>query len=133
MTPAFLDTVGLLATWDRDDQWHAAAAPRFAALLASRVPLFTTTFVLAECANAVARKPYRPVVDELRAALTHKGSLVFPTADDWDAAWTAYRRGEAAGAGIVDHLSFVVMRRLGVTRAFTNDRHFRAAGLEPLF
>ena len=36
-------------------------------------------------------------------------------------------------AGIVDQISFVVMRRLGVSRAFTNDRHFRAAGMEPLF
>ena len=25
MTPIFLDTVGLLAVWDEDDQWHAAA------------------------------------------------------------------------------------------------------------
>jgi len=33
----------------------------------------------------------------------------------------------------VDHVSFVVMRRLGVGRAFTNDRHFRAAGFETLF
>jgi predicted nucleic acid-binding protein len=33
----------------------------------------------------------------------------------------------------VDHISFVVMRRLGVTKAFTNDRHFRAAGFEVLF
>jgi hypothetical protein len=25
MTPVFLDTVGLLAIWDIDDQWHNAA------------------------------------------------------------------------------------------------------------
>ena len=51
------------------------------------------------------------------------------------------RRGERAGrridrepaAGIVDQVSFVVMRRLGLTRAFTNDWHFRAAGFETLF
>jgi uncharacterized protein len=133
VTPVFLDTVGLLASWDRDDQWHSVAAPKFGALLAARVPLFTTTFVLGECANAAARKPYRLAVDKLRAVMTTKGNLVFPTHDDWDAAWLAYRRDEAAGAGIVDQISFAVMRRLGVTRAFTNDRHFRAAGLEPLF
>ncbi len=48
-------------------------------------------------------------------------------------AWAAYRRGEAGAAGIVDHVSFEVMRRLGVTEAFTNDRHFVAAGFEVLF
>jgi predicted nucleic acid-binding protein len=30
-------------------------------------------------------------------------------------------------------ISFTIMRRLGITRAFTNDRHFRAAGFETLF
>jgi len=37
------------------------------------------------------------------------------------------------GAGIVDHVSFVVMQRLNVTHAFTNDHHFHAAGFETLF
>ncbi len=133
MSVAFLDTVGLLATWDRVDQWHPLASPIFATLLAGRTRLVTTTFVLAECANAAARKPYRLVVDELRNLLTGRGALVFPTDDDWDNAWAAYHQGEAGAAGIVDQISFAVMRRLGVTRAFTNDRHFRAAGLEPLF
>lgn len=40
---------------------------------------------------------------------------------------------EAAQAGIVDHVSFLVMRRLGITEAFTNDRHFSAAGFITLF
>jgi predicted nucleic acid-binding protein len=30
-------------------------------------------------------------------------------------------------------VSFAVMRRLGIQRAFTNDRHFREAGFETLF
>jgi hypothetical protein len=25
MTPVFLDTVGLIALWDKDDQWHGSA------------------------------------------------------------------------------------------------------------
>jgi uncharacterized protein len=46
---------------------------------------------------------------------------------------TALDKGDQSGAGIVDHISFVVMRRLGMSKAFTNDRHFRAAGFETLF
>jgi len=30
-------------------------------------------------------------------------------------------------------VSFAVMRRLGITEAFTNDRHFGAAGFTTLF
>jgi len=44
-----------------------------------------------------------------------------------------YSRREAANAGIVDHVSFVVMRRIGITEAFTNDHHFKAAGFTTLF
>jgi len=35
--------------------------------------------------------------------------------------------------GIVDCISFAVMRRLGLTEAFTNDQHFTAAGFTTLF
>jgi uncharacterized protein len=58
--------------------------------------------------------------------------LIGPTVQEVEQAWNAYERGEAAQAGIVDHVSFVVMRRLGLTEAFTNDRHFQAAGFTTL-
>ena len=40
--------------------------------------------------------------------------------------------GLAAGAGLVDQLSFAVMRRLDLDDVFTNDRHFSAAGYHVL-
>jgi hypothetical protein len=54
------------------------------------------------------------------------------TAQEIEIAWAAYERGEAGQAGIVDHVSFQVMRRLGLTQALTNDRHFLAAGFQQL-
>jgi uncharacterized protein len=59
--------------------------------------------------------------------------LIVPSVKDWLAAWLAYERGAAASAGIVDQVSFKIMRRLGITKAFSNDGHFRAAGCETLF
>ena len=56
-----------------------------------------------------------------------------PTALEDDQAWLDYRDGHAGEAGIVDHLSFIVMRREGITDAFTNDRHFKVAGFHTLF
>lgn len=72
-------------------------------------------------------------MDRLRRVLEQSRRLEFPTDDDWRFAWEAYRRGEAGSAGIVDHISLIIMRRLGIARVFTNDRHFAAAGFEPLF
>ena len=72
-------------------------------------------------------------VAQLRVDLALTGRLITPTPIEENEAWDAYTRGEAAQAGIVDHVSFVIMRRLGLTQAFTNDAHFRAAGFETLF
>jgi predicted nucleic acid-binding protein len=129
----FLDTVGLLAVWDEDDQWHAAAEAAYHQIVGQRLPVMTTTFVLLECGNSSARRPYRQNVCALRQALEQRQELIVPTAEDWTNAWQAYERGEAGQAGIVDHVSFSVMRRLGLTQAFTNDRHFVAAGFQVLF
>jgi len=95
--------------------------------------LVTSTFVLLECGNAAARRPYRPAVSRLRTQMEPGDRLIVPTSEDWQTAWVAFERGAADNAGIVDHVSFTIMRRMGISRAFTNDRHFRAAGLEPLF
>ena len=129
----FLDTVGLVAVWDQTDQWHAVAHVCFTQLLVSRVELITTTHVLLECGNAAARRPYRSAVNRLRKQLEQGNRLVAPTTDDWQTAWLGYENGESDAAGIVDHISFAVMRRYGITTAFTNDKHFRAAGLETMF
>lgn len=133
MSVVLLDTIGLLALWDKDDQWHMAARTAYDELVRQRTPMVTTAFVLLECGNAAARRPYRLAVDRLCRQMETEGTLLVPTAEDWDAGWMAYRRGEAAAAGIVDQVSFAVMRRLGLRHAFTNDRHFRAAGFELCF
>jgi predicted nucleic acid-binding protein len=109
----FLDTVGLLATWDEGDQWHRAAQTCFSEILASRADLITTSFVLLECGNAATRRPYRSAVSRLRKQMEPWRRLIEPTVEDWQAAWLAYERGEADSAGIVDHVSFTIMRRLG--------------------
>jgi uncharacterized protein len=65
--------------------------------------------------------------------LAAKGCLIEPTTTDLDTTWADYRAATVGAAGIVDHVSFQVMRRLGITEAFTNDRHFQAAGFVTLF
>ena len=133
MSLVFLDTVGLLALWNVDDQWHAAAEKAFAKIDQAQTTLLTTAYVLLECGNAAARSGMRTEVDRLREQFELADTLIWPTTADWAEAWAAYRRGEADSAGIVDQISFAVMRRAGIAQAFTNDRHFRAAGFELLF
>lgn len=133
MNEVFLDTVGLIAVWDASDQWHAAANTAYQKLLNQGRRLVTTDLVLYECGNAAARRPYRARVNVLRQAMAQERLLIEPTPEEFEQAWEAYDRGEGGQAGIVDHVSFVVMRRLGIADAFTNDRHYLAAGFSVLF
>ncbi len=133
MKAVFLDTVGLLALWDVADQWHRDAEHAFAVVKAERKSFITTSFIFLECGNAAARRPYRNQVDALRQKMALRDELIVPTEMDWEKAWQAYQRSEAGQAGIVDLVSFTVMRRLKITEAFTNDRHFQAAGFKVLF
>jgi len=61
MNTVFLDTVGLVANWDTDDQWHTAAERAYRRLIEQRRTLVTTSFVLLECGNTSARRSFRSV------------------------------------------------------------------------
>lgn len=133
MSGVFLDTVGLLGFWNEDDQWHPQASAVFRELRRLRSRVFTTSYIIAECANATARWTDRHCVETLVRTLDSTGGVIFPSEADWHEAWTRYTAGHAGAPGMVDELSFAVMRRLGLDRVFTNDAHFRAAGFETLF
>src|SRR5687768_8349263 len=107
MRGVFLDTVGLLAVWDSRDQWHGTAERTFNQLLQANVPLVTTEYILLECGNAAARRPYRQRISALRQQLAAAGLIQDVSDSELTAAWTAFDRGDAAGAGIVDQTSFI--------------------------
>jgi predicted nucleic acid-binding protein len=109
------------------------AEASFKSITAQRNLIVTTTFILLECGNTAARRPYRAKIGALRRTLEQRQEVIVPDESDWDLAWAAYDRGEAGQAGIIDQVSFIVMRRLGLTQAFTNDLHFQAAGFTTLF
>ncbi len=128
MTTVFLDTVGLIALWDTADQWHSAAEGAFSSIVSQRKRMLTSSFVLLECGNSAARRPYRNQISLLRRTLEDRSELIVPSEQDWRDAWDGYERQLCGAAGIVDYVSFAVMRRLGISEAFTNDQHFVSAG-----
>ncbi|MCA9235221.1 MAG: PIN domain-containing protein [Planctomycetales bacterium] len=133
MSDVFLDAAGAIALINTSDQWHRAADAAYQLLKQSHREFITTAPVLLETGNAFSRTRYRENVGNLWTSFAAGGKIIFPSSDDYDEAWRLYRRGEAGDAGIVDCISFAVMRRLGLTEAFTNDQHFSAAGFVTLF
>src|SRR5205823_9852828 len=103
-----------IALWNRSDQWHSAALTAFQALVPTATRLVSTPYILLECANDAARKPYRADVVRLREQLGAGGDLIDPTPAELDQAWSQFERGVAGAAGVVDLVSFTVMRRLAI-------------------
>jgi predicted nucleic acid-binding protein len=133
VSDVFLDAVGAVALINVSDQWHPPAKAAYDQIKRTSREFITTSLVLFEAGNALARTRYREDAADLWQVLSDRGKLVTSTLEDCEAGWQLYRRGEAGSAGIVDCVSFAIMRRLGLAEAFTNDQHFAAAGFTPLF
>ena len=130
MRTIFLDAVGLLALWDESDQWNASAIRAYEQFANTPVRLLTTSFILLECGNAAARRPYRNAVADLWHSLIQSGDLFYPTAEQVAGAWASYTARPAGSAGIVDLVSFAVMRDLGTVRR-SQRRSFPGQGSRP--
>jgi predicted nucleic acid-binding protein len=133
LSDVFLDTVGLLALFNVDDQWHGAADAAYERIKRDGRNFITTSFVFLEAGNAAARTRVRPLIITVRRQMAEQGRIDFPSQRDWEHGWSLYEQNFANRAGIVDCISFAVMRRLGLTEVFSNDQHFTAAGFTTLF
>jgi predicted nucleic acid-binding protein len=124
----FIDTSALLAVLDADDTQHPRAARAWADLVGGGEDLVTTSYVLVEtsalaqaCLGLGATRLLNDdVVPVLR--VTWVDEALHRTA--MAALLTAHRRD----LSLVDCVSFEVMRRAGIGRAFAFDRHFRQQG-----
>lgn len=131
MTATFIDTSFLLALVLEPDAHHERAM----AWRRQTAPVFVTTeYVLIEFLDALVQVPLRPrawqTIETLRSdrtvrivsadsALFSDGFRMFKTYAD--KAWS-----------LTDCISFVVMRREGITDALTADHDFEQAGFRAL-
>ena len=124
----FVDTSAFLAVLDADDQNHLPARAAWNSLISDEDDLVCTNYVLVETfaliqnrlGLAATRTFHEDIVPLLRVEWidTHKH----------DSGVTAVLSAGRRQLSLVDCVSFDVMRRLGVTAAFTFDRHFADQG-----
>jgi predicted nucleic acid-binding protein len=127
----FVDTSALLALLDRDDAFHGKAAAAFLPLAAGE-GLLTHEYVIVEATALAQRRlgleAVRRMVDDL-LPLVEIAWVDEPLHAEARAALLAAGRRTVS---LVDWVSFLVMRRHGVRRAFTFDQDFAAEGFEVL-
>ena len=131
MADAFVDTSFVVALVNKHDQYHTQAIE-----LASRFdqrPLVTTDAILLEVGNALARsfKTESIRIIELFIA-SEEIQIIHLNADLFRRAFELYRSQSDKAWGLIDCISFVVMKDLKLTASLTADRHFEQAGFTVL-
>jgi predicted nucleic acid-binding protein len=130
----FLDTAGCMAILNASEPGHAEASRSFRELGARGVTIVLTDWIVAETGNGLARTAARGrFASAARLMLaSRRVELVYVDSALMGRGLALYERRADKGWGLVDCVSFEVMRERGMTEAFTNDRHFGQAGFRSL-
>ena len=125
----FLDTSAVMALADAGDEHHAKAVAAMARLVSEDHALLTHNYVLIESAALLQRRL------GLQSALAfladaEKLTLHWVTPGDHAEAAGLLTERNKRGLSLVDCMSFVVMRKYGVTAALAYDADFEAEGFE---
>lgn len=127
-----MDTSAFYALLDSRDRYHDAARKVLVDLQAGRVELVCHDHVVGETVALVHAHLGWPVVEAFidrqlpLAEVTPVGGARF------DAAVASFRAAAFGSASLVDTISFLLMRELGVDTAFAFDADFGTAGFRLL-
>lgn len=130
-TQTFVDTMFVLSLINIHDHYHYQAS-----VLADQyegMPLLTTDAVLLEIGNALARAHKREAVTIIGDFLSSADvEIVQLTPELFEQGWSLYKQYQDKAWGLVDCISFVVMRKRVIYDALTFDQHFVQAGFRAL-
>lgn len=131
MADAFVDTSFVVALVNRKDQNHSLAlnlAERFAG-----PGIVTTDAILLEIGNALSRNFKRESVEIIEHFLTSDDVKVIHIHPPlFRKAFDLYKSHSDKLWGLIDCVSFVVMKELAITDALSADKHFEQAGFNIL-
>lgn len=126
----FIDTSAWIALVDKDDSHHKEAASSYPPLLKNCRNLITSNLVIAETyiviVNELGHKPAIDFLEKLKASprilkvysnedTEEEGELILAKYGDQNFSYT-------------DAVSFVIMKRQRIKKAFCFDKHFLIAG-----
>ena len=128
---SFVDTSAWYAYFDNSDTDHPAAA-RFMNNLSSS--LITTNYIIDETLTLIRTRIGHSLAVTIGKQLFagHFAQLVRVTDKDESAAFELFTQYSDKSYSFTDCTSFVIMRNLDITQAFTFDKHFRQAGFKKL-
>ncbi len=128
----FIDTGAFIARYLRRDEHHAAATAGWVKLLRAGRQVVTSDMVVAEAINFLAQRTDGPFAAKAGFAILTLPLLRIarPAKDDETAALELMGRFEDQAFSFTDCVSFVLMKRAKIKRAFTFDADFAIAGFD---
>lgn len=130
----FLDTSYAIAISVIDDQHNLKALELAQKIEAEKIPLITTQAILLEIGNSLSKKSLRNGAISLLDSIRHdeRIEIVSLTQTLYDKSFELFRNRDDKEWGLVDCVSFVVMRERGIDDSLTADDHFVQAGFRAL-
>ncbi|MDQ3131124.1 MAG: PIN domain-containing protein [Acidobacteriota bacterium] len=127
----FVDTFYIVALINERDEYHTKANELVE--FYDKQPLLVTDAVLLEIGNSLARN-YKSQVIEIFEEFFASKEVEIVRLDEtlFNKAFQLYKTHADKSWGLVDCISFVVMREYDITDALTCDKHFAQAGFRAL-
>lgn len=123
----FVDTAFVIALVSDRDEFHERAVEY------EHRPVLTTDCVLLEVSNSLARNHKKESIIIIEKLLsTEETEIVRLDENLFNKAFELYKTHADKIWGLVDCISFVVMKEHGITDALTCDKHFVQAGFRAL-
>jgi predicted nucleic acid-binding protein len=131
LAEVFVDTSFVVALVNEKDQNHDLALDLSRQFNGYR--LVTTDAVLLEIGNTLSRNFKRECIETIEDFLTSDDVQVIHLHPPlFRRAFELYKSRSDKLWGLIDCVSFVVMRKLGITQALSADKHFEQAGFRVL-
>ena len=126
----FIDTSALLAVLDESDRYHKAAQPFWTQIINEEDVLICHNYILVETSAVLLRQFGKKAVRVFEQDIVPVFHIIWITNEVHSAAASAQLMANQRSLSLVDCVSFEVMRRTGVRKAFAFDRHFKEYGYE---
>ena len=126
----FFDTSAFLALLDRNDIFHKKAIAEWKKILYKSQNSTTNSFVLLESIAVIQRRLGVEAVRELRENILPHLYLDWLDEPQHEKALDTVLSTNHRQLSLVDISAFATMRRLGINKVFTFDKHFAEQGFD---
>jgi predicted nucleic acid-binding protein len=128
----FVDTSALFAVLDADDENHLPANETWEELVTQEEVLVCTNYILVESFALVQHRLGMDAIRTLQEDILPLVNVEWMDSEAHHNSVMALLVADRRGLSLVDCASFVTMRRLSLSTAFTFDRDFEELGFETI-